>query len=243
MKATLTVLAVLAFILGGSYLASCAGAQRWLTPREWAWWPWNVSRKPVRNEEALAVVDDYLRWLGPDEFPEVHRVLSNLQAKLSGEPLNAGTPGLVDNCVIDSLRAQLRRRRSDQYLHLRPGEDAVPLFDMLQHLARQRAFSERTFGPGMRTQGVVDHIRKELIEILADPADLSEWIDVAILALDGAWRTGAAPEQIIAALVAKQTKNEGRNWPDWRTAPADRAIEHVRHEPESLDTSEREAAS
>lgn len=101
-------------------------------------------------------------------------------------------------------------------------------FNLHRHLQRQRAFSERNFGPGMRTQGVVDHIRKELIEVLANPQDLSEWIDVAILALDGAWRTGATPAQIIAALVAKQDKNEARNWPDWRTAPPDQAIEHVR---------------
>lgn len=111
--------------------------------------------------------------------------------------------------------------------------DLVPAgtFDMLQHLERQRAFSEQTFGPGMRTQGVIDHIRKELLEIEAAPTDLSEWIDVAILALDGAWRTGATPQQIIEALVAKQAKNEARQWPDWRTVPVGQAIEHVRAKP------------
>ncbi|YCC51859.1 dATP/dGTP pyrophosphohydrolase domain-containing protein [Pseudomonas aeruginosa] len=101
-------------------------------------------------------------------------------------------------------------------------------FSFEQHLHRQRRFSERTFGPGSRAAGVVDHIRKELREIEENPGDLAEWIDVVILALDGAWRTGATPAQIIDALVAKQTKNEGRTWPDWRTAPADKAIEHVR---------------
>lgn len=101
-------------------------------------------------------------------------------------------------------------------------------FDFQAHLQRQRDWSERTFGPGDRAKGVVDHIRKELNEIEADPGDLKEWIDVVILGLDGAWRSGATPEQIIAALVAKQTKNEGRNWPDWRTASPDKAIEHVR---------------
>lgn len=99
-------------------------------------------------------------------------------------------------------------------------------FDL--HLERQRRFSERTFGPGSRAAGVIDHIRKELREIEENPDDLAEWIDVVILALDGAWRSGATPAQIIDALVAKQTKNEARTWPDWRTAPADRAIEHDR---------------
>ncbi|MBH9024678.1 DUF550 domain-containing protein [Pseudomonas aeruginosa] len=101
-------------------------------------------------------------------------------------------------------------------------------FSFEQHLHRQREFSERTFGPGSRAAGVIDHIRKELREIEEAPGDLAEWIDVVILALDGAWRTGATPAQIIDALVAKQTKNEARTWPDWRTAPADKAIEHDR---------------
>lgn len=100
--------------------------------------------------------------------------------------------------------------------------------DLVAHLHRAREFSERTFGPGRRTEGIVDHIRKELLEVLAKPDDISEWIDVAILAFDGAWRAGHTPEQIAAALVAKQTKNESRQWPDWRTAEPGKAIEHVR---------------
>lgn len=112
--------------------------------------------------------------------------------------------------------------------NLHSGYTGPQPFDLLAHLQRQREFSERTFGPGARTAGLIDHIRKELLEIEADPGDLAEWIDVAILALDGAWRTGASPQQIIDALVAKQVKNEGRTWPDWRTAPADKAIEHDR---------------
>lgn len=100
------------------------------------------------------------------------------------------------------------------------------------HLDRQRAFSLATFGPGDRAAGVLSHIRLELDEIEEalefgeDP--LPEWVDVVILALDGAWRSGAEPQAIIDAIVAKQTKNEARVWPDWRTADPDRAIEHDR---------------
>ena len=100
--------------------------------------------------------------------------------------------------------------------------------DFIAHLHRQRAFSARTFGPGARTAGVLDHIRKELREIEAKPDDLSEWIDVVLLACDGAWRAGHTPEQIAEALAAKLAHNETREWPDWRTADPDRAIEHVR---------------
>lgn len=96
------------------------------------------------------------------------------------------------------------------------------------HIERQRAFSLRTFGPGPRTQGVTDHIAKELDEIREAPFDLDEWVDVIILALDGAWRAGGEPQQIIDAIKAKQAKNESRDWPDWRTADPDKAIEHDR---------------
>jgi hypothetical protein len=96
------------------------------------------------------------------------------------------------------------------------------------HLARQREWSRQTFGPGDRAKGVVDHIRKELAEIEADPTDLGEWVDVVILALDGAWRSGHEPHEIIGAIKAKQARNEARVWPDWRTAPANKAIEHDR---------------
>lgn len=113
--------------------------------------------------------------------------------------------------------------------------------DLIAHLTRQAPFSRATFGPGARTKGVIKHIRKELKEIEDAPNDESraqEWVDVAILALDGLTRElwaafPAARAEVIAAkaaemIVAKQGKNELRNWPDWRTAPADEAMEHVR---------------
>ncbi|HGN0947364.1 TPA: dATP/dGTP pyrophosphohydrolase domain-containing protein [Pseudomonas aeruginosa] len=144
-----------------------------------------------------------------------------------------------DHLAIEALHSRyldvLTGRTSDHLLMFQDeayalgrtrGRLDVFRFDL--HLERQRRFSERTFGPGSRAAGVVDHIRKELREIEEAPGDLAEWVDVVILALDGAWRTGATPAQIIDALLAKQAKNESRSWPDWRTAPADKAIEHDR---------------
>lgn len=104
-------------------------------------------------------------------------------------------------------------------------------FDLIAHLKRQRAFSRSTFGPGIRTAGVSDHIKRELIEIAADPTDMIEWVDVVLLALDGLWRCAEASntpiEVAVGAIEAKQSKNERRTWPDWRTADPDKAIEHV----------------
>lgn len=101
-------------------------------------------------------------------------------------------------------------------------------FDFIAFLRRQRALSERAFGPLERKHGVVDHIRKELVEIEAAPRDLEEWIDVVLLALDGAWRCDASPDAIVAMLDAKLSKNEKRDWPDFRDVPEGKAIEHVR---------------
>lgn len=96
------------------------------------------------------------------------------------------------------------------------------------YLDHQREWSTATFGPGERTAGVVDHLRKELEEVLAAPDDVTEWADLIILAFDGAWRAGHDSQAILDAVAAKQARNETRTWPDWRTMPPGVAIEHVR---------------
>ena len=120
--------------------------------------------------------------------------------------------------------------------------------NLIEHMKRAIAFSRATYGPGPRSKGVVDHIRKELAELETNPDDgiaSNEWVDVVILGLDGLWRAKEAElnagsllliphtgdeiaERVVEAIVSKQNKNELRTWPDWRTASPDRAIEHVR---------------
>lgn len=117
------------------------------------------------------------------------------------------------------------------------------MFDLEAHLKRQMAFSHATFGPGQRTDGVIDHIKKELIEV--DDTDdfdekAKEWADVVILALDGLTRhlayyasdTRANPNfvanEAVSYIEKKQSTNEARDWPDWRTTDPNRAIEHHR---------------
>ena len=95
------------------------------------------------------------------------------------------------------------------------------------HIVRQREWSMRTFGP-QHTDGVLDHIGRELDEIRKAPEDLSEWADLILLAIDGAQRTGAEPQDILDAVKAKQSVNETRTWADWRTQDPSKAIEHIR---------------
>lgn len=105
---------------------------------------------------------------------------------------------------------------------------SLSTMDLVGHLYRQREFSQQTFGPGARSEGLIDHLRKELIEIEKSPGDLYEWVDAIMLGLDGAWRAGYSPEEIAFALAHKLTINLSRKWPDWRTAEPGRAIEHIR---------------
>lgn len=102
--------------------------------------------------------------------------------------------------------------------------------DLAQFLRAQIEWSTATFGPGNRTEGLIDHVRSELDELWHAPSEadeLGEWIDVAILALDGAWRCGYTPEEVCRALLAKAERNRRRGWPDWRTAAPGRAIQHL----------------
>lgn len=94
-----------------------------------------------------------------------------------------------------------------------------------EYIEKQREWSLATFGPGLRTGGIVAHIKKELIEIEEEPESL-EWIDVIILGLDGAWRAGYDPDDIVRALVDKQDINFARDWPE--PVSQDEPVEHVR---------------
>lgn len=60
--------------------------------------------------------------------------------------------------------------------------------DLKQWMMTFVPWSSKTFGPGMRTEGLLKHIAKEMDEVRKNPSDVTEWIDIAILALDGAWR-------------------------------------------------------
>lgn len=99
--------------------------------------------------------------------------------------------------------------------------------DFKKYLLDQHLWSQNVFGPGARDAGLINHIKKELDEINKAPGDIEEWVDVVILALEGALRH-ANPETVIDALLTKQKKNFSRKWPDWRTFHSNEPIEHLK---------------
>lgn len=114
--------------------------------------------------------------------------------------------------------------------------------DLQQHLIRQMAFSKATFGSGTRTNGVLDHIAKEVEEVRESNGSADEWVDLVILSLDGLTRqlsfcngsgkrnqmSSEIAEMACKMIVGKQDRNENRDWPDFRTASPDKAIEHIK---------------
>lgn len=148
-----------------------------------------------------------------------------------GASLDQTDAVLAENAALkarlETAEGLIRRRKMEMTQDL-----TYAKFDLVTHLRRQCKFSLRTFGPGPRVVGITDHIREELREVEAEPKSL-EWIDIVILALDGAWRAGFAPEQIVAAIEAKQIENESRRWPDWRNFGEHKKIKHEPAEPAS----------
>lgn len=81
-----------------------------------------------------------------------------------------------------------------------------------EYIHRHKDWSLSTFGDGQQTEKLCNHIEKELAEIRQSPNDLLEWVDIIILAIDGAWRAGYSPVEIINALIQKQAINFERKW-------------------------------
>lgn len=103
------------------------------------------------------------------------------------------------------------------------------------YLRRHVEWGHATFGTpadGRGPLGPLDHLKKELGEIAHDPFDQKEWIDAIILSIDGFLRAGGKLTMVLPMMLAKQQKNAGRDWPDWRGMDPNKAIEHVRTDEE-----------
>jgi hypothetical protein len=126
--------------------------------------------------------------------------------------------------------------RKQEYLSTTYDVERLSIF-----LARQIAWSKRTFGPGRRTLGILKHIEKEIAEAKANPEDLTEWIDIIILAIDGYWRHGGTPETIMPDLTAKAETNYRRTYP--MPTSEDEPSEHIRDAQPTTPLQEGQSAS
>ena len=84
--------------------------------------------------------------------------------------------------------------------------------DFIQWIEDKNKWSLVTFGEGQRPEGVIKHIESELQEIRDAPNDIMEWVDVILLAIDGAFRAGFSAKEIVSAMIRKQEINKTRVW-------------------------------
>jgi hypothetical protein len=91
-----------------------------------------------------------------------------------------------------------------------------------------------TFGPNQTLAGIRDHMRKEVKEIEDAPTDRTEPIDLIMLGISYLRRLGMDAPSIVALWQQRMVSLKVRDWPDWRKADPDKAIEHVRDEPGEL---------
>lgn len=99
------------------------------------------------------------------------------------------------------------------------------MFDLHSYLERHKEWSVETFGKEDRREGLAKHLLSEAKEVLEKPGDAWEWVDSIIIAFDGLLNLGLSPEEISALLVAKQSRNQQREWP--KGVPKDIPVEHL----------------
>lgn len=188
--------------------------------------PWDEVSGLI-DESLLAV--DREQYVMFREFKSLWEDLPEDERHALIELRDGGKPTLDEIRLLIDMRAGKATIIREGDLHL--GELSVvdnSSDPFLAYLLRTLEWSTRTFGPAARTNGIINHMRKEIGEIEKSPYDLTEWIDMIKLAIDGYWRHGGNLHMLLELMCRKQRKNFARAWPDWRTMSEDDAIEHDR---------------
>lgn len=81
-------------------------------------------------------------------------------------------------------------------------------------IKERNKFSGKTFG-NKRVRGPIHPLKKmqeELIELIENPKDKSEWADVTLCLFDAAWRAGYSFEDLLNFSIKKLNINKTRKW-------------------------------
>jgi hypothetical protein len=148
---------------------------------------------------------DNVRYYGEHHFGGIVQAHSNTVTEATAE----------DIAVWDTESV----RRAKRHLEV---------FNLTEFLRKKNIWSVQTFGRSNGIEGVLRHIESEITEVRANPTDVTEWIDIILLAFDGAFRSGYTAEQVVSALIQKQAKNVRRQWPDWRTKKEGEFSSHIK---------------
>lgn len=75
-------------------------------------------------------------------------------------------------------------------------------------------FSDKTFGKSRSFYGPLQHLQKEVKELLENPSDDHEYADCLLLLIDAYRRKGGTAHRLLNACFEKLEINKERKWPD-----------------------------
>jgi hypothetical protein len=102
----------------------------------------------------------------------------------------------------------------NQFLGIKSVEESVG--EVLCNFWREQStWSQETFGSDSvrGPQGPIKHIIKECNEVLENPKDLKEYVDIGVLLCDATRRAGFTLEQLVNGMHEKLQENKKRDWP------------------------------
>lgn len=85
--------------------------------------------------------------------------------------------------------------------------------DFLQCMEAWAAWSDATFGPPEERgpEGALAHLAKEIFEVLENPGDVMEYVDMLALVMDSARRAGFPARDVLREAWAKLEINRQRD--------------------------------
>lgn len=97
--------------------------------------------------------------------------------------------------------------------------------DIRKLAAEQAKWADETFGSHRDPRPTLQHLQREVIEVMDSPYDAEEYADCFLLVMDAARRAGFDIEYLLQAATAKYIVNTNRTW---ATPDADGVMEHVK---------------
>ena len=97
--------------------------------------------------------------------------------------------------------------------------------DFTQFQKEHGEWSDKTFGENRKPTAPLNHLKKEVQEVLEQPYDIEEYADCFLLLMDSARLSGFNMDDLYFASQQKFNKNKNRTWgkPD-----ENGVVEHVR---------------
>lgn len=103
----------------------------------------------------------------------------------------------------------------------RRGKNFQPLQDAIT------AWADSVFGKDRHPKHILQHLKKEIEELLQEPSNLDEYADVGILWLNAAAKAGYKVDDLYYAMIGKMMVNKSRKW---GKMDENGVVEHVREE-------------